>query len=358
MNNWQKIKEKLCSNTAKTIYGIIFVVAVGVGLYWVHINRSQAREAVKPLQKQMENIYTGNSTIYEIKTSPDGKTDNKTRAVNNENVQSKFEAESKKVVKKDLGDNVIIYDEPSSNLLGAKQSKVLLAPVDLFPTSKTNKHVEVQGAYAPFGRKIRCQLATSVNSVNKNSPIIAQVMENLEWEGEVIIPAGVEVHTMISSSTSDRIVTNQKFKLIFPFVDDSSGYELNITGIALACDKTEDGLWGKDDGTAGIKGVVVDNSANIKMLATMATFVSGLGEGMVKTTTDYIGSTTEKEKGGDFQSALGTALQKSLERAATELLNDAKQAIHYVEVQAGTEFYIYTTQIIDVDDIKKGVKNK
>ena len=125
-----------------------------------------------------------------------------------------------------------------------------------------------------------------------------------------------------------------------------------INAITLACDRTETS-WAKIDGSAGIKGDVISNKDQQRLYAYLASFISGLGEGMVSENEDVSGSTTTKTTGGTFADALGKAFQKSANDISNQLFKDLSQNMFYVEVRAGTEFYLYITQDLYVTEANK-----
>jgi len=189
---------------------------------------------------------------------------------------------------------------------------------------------------------------------NLQTPIIAMVTEPLWWNGKEIIPAGVIVHGVAASSPMrDRVGAGTKWVLVWPHRNEWNGKRLILDAIALACDRTEN-AWSKIDGSAGIKGDVISNDDQKRMYAYMASFISGLGEGMVSENEDITGSTTTKTTGGTFADALGKAFQKSASDVSDQLFKDLSKSIFYVEARAGTEFYLYVRQDIRISEASKG----
>ena len=206
---------------------------------------------------------------------------------------------------------------------------------------------------APYGRLLRCELANTISTASNQTPIIALVTESLWWDGVEIIPAGVEVHGTVSGMTGGRIGTGSSWKVVYPFRDARSAFQLDLAGIALDCNRTET-HWGKSDGSFGIRGRLISNADQAQMAAVFAKFISGVGSGMVSQRNDYIGGSTISTTGGDWKDSIGTGLKEAFQQVAKNYLDQAAKEVAYVEAEAGTEFYIYVQQIIDPAKAARG----
>lgn len=206
---------------------------------------------------------------------------------------------------------------------------------------------------APYGRLLRCELANTISTASSQTPIIALVTESLWWDGVEIIPAGVEIHGTVSGMTAGRIGTGSSWKVVYPFRDERSAFQLDLTGIALDCNRTEN-HWGKSDGSFGIRGRLISNADQAQMAAVFAKFISGVGSGMVSQNYNYTGGSTITTTGGDWKDSIGTGLKEAFQQVAKNYLDQAAKEIAYVEAEAGTEFYIYVQQIIDPAKAARG----
>lgn len=206
---------------------------------------------------------------------------------------------------------------------------------------------------APYGRLLRCELANTISTASNQTPIIALVTEALWWDGVEIIPAGVEVHGTVSGMTGGRIGTGSGWKVVYPFRDERSAFQLDITGIALDCNRTESD-WGKSDGSFGIRGRLISNADQAKMAAVFAKFISGVGTGMVSQRNDYTGGSTISTTGGSWKDSIGSGLKDAFQQVAKNYLDAAAKEVAYIEAEAGTEFYIYVQQIIDPSKAARG----
>lgn len=227
-------------------------------------------------------------------------------------------------------------------------------PIALYTASPSTVAVDPDSISAPYGQLLRCELVLTVETSNLQTPIVALVTEPLWWNGVEIIPAGVIVHgTAASSGMRDRVGTGRNWVLTWPHRNDMNGKTLILNATALACDRTES-TWSDTDGSAGIKGQIISNEDQKKLLAYIASFISGLGDGMVEESEDTTGSTTTKTTGGKFQDALGKALAKSAGDISSQLMKELAKNASYVKAQAGTEFYLYITQDIIINEAGKG----
>src|SRR5208337_5189465 len=120
--------------------------------------------------------------------------------------------------------------------------------------------------FAPFGRLVKCQLVDTLDSVTARSePIVALVNEDLDWNGEVIIPAGTEAFSyarpepIIDAAGVGRLVDDGDWTLVMPGGGGrENGRELLLKARAIdrreieLSDKGRAGSWGIDDGSDGL----------------------------------------------------------------------------------------------------------
>lgn len=206
------------------------------------------------------------------------------------------------------------------------------------------------GSFAPFGRMIKCELVNTINTTNLHTPIIGLVTEALWWDGQEIIPAGCEVHGVATSTAvRDRIGSIERWVIVYPHRNRDNGKEMILNGVVLDYNRTETG-WAKTDGSAGIRGRVITNKDQQQMYLFIASFISGLGQGLISQQQTSTWGTTTTTTGGKWQDALGSALAASFKQMTDQILKELAQNLTYVEAEAGTEFYLYVRQVIDVDD--------
>ncbi len=70
--------------------------------------------------------------------------------------------------------------------------------------------------FAPFGRLVPCELVITVDSSSIQTPIIGLVTEDIFHHGQLIIPAGTEVHgTAQVDRARERIASHGRWNLVW-----------------------------------------------------------------------------------------------------------------------------------------------
>jgi hypothetical protein len=201
--------------------------------------------------------------------------------------------------------------------------------------------------FAPFGRLVPCELVITVDSSSIQTPIVGLVTEDIFHHGQLIIPAGTEVHgTAQLDHARERIASNGRWTLVW-----QNGQELTISGIALDRERDSDtGTWGLTDGSAGLRGRLLktDNLAEVKLF--IASLLSGAAEAFTQTQVTPFGSYALPT----LQNAGLQGVQNVLDRYAQQILQTIERDGFYVRVPAGKQFYLYITQTIDEQDAKIG----
>lgn len=204
--------------------------------------------------------------------------------------------------------------------------------------------------YAPYGRMIPCETVVTLESSKLDTPVIGLVTEDVWHDGELIIPAGVEVHGRASLDRArERIAASGKWVLVWRDGSPLNGTELVLNGIAL--DRTKDettGEFGLRDGSAGLLGTLVktDNWQEIKLFA--ATFLGGMASGLqeLRSQGGMLGDLVQVPVASGRNAAL---------QGTTDVLNAYARQIQeaiardgfFVRVPAGKQFYLYVTETID-----------
>lgn len=201
--------------------------------------------------------------------------------------------------------------------------------------------------FAPFGRLIPCELVITVDSSSIQTPIVGLVTEDIFHHGQLIIPAGTEVHGSAQVDRArERIASNGRWTLVW-----QNGQELNVSGFALDHERdAETGMWGITDGSAGLRGKLLktDNLAEVKLY--IAALLSGAAEAFTDKQISAFGSFALPS----LQNAPLRGAQSVLDRYAQQILQAIERDGFYVRVPAGKQFYLYVTQTVDEDDAKIG----
>ena len=215
------------------------------------------------------------------------------------------------------------------------------------PVAVTKEGKKFSEDFAPFGRLIPCELVITVDSSSIQTPIVGLVTEDIFHHGQLIIPAGTEVHgTAQVDRARERIASNGRWTLVW-----QSGQELNVTGLALDRDRdAETGGWGITDGSAGLRGKLLktDNLAEVKLY--IAALLSGAAEAFTDKQVSAFGTFALPS----LQNAPLKGAQAVLDRYAQQILTAIERDGFYVRVPAGKQFYLYITQTVDEEDAKIG----
>ena len=210
-------------------------------------------------------------------------------------------------------------------------------------------------SYLPFGRLLRCELVNTVDSTNIETPIIGLITEEVWHDGRLIIPAGTEVHGIAQKTAArERIGSERKWVLVF-----QDGRELPLSGTVLDCapDAVKPGSWNETDGSAGLRGYMIASDKYAEAKAVLAAMISA-GAGAFPKTTNLIspltGGTTQIQNGG-FTDAISAGIQAGGQIYSKRLLESLQKDPYYVRVPAGTLFYLYVTQTVDLEKATTGL---
>lgn len=202
--------------------------------------------------------------------------------------------------------------------------------------------------YLPFGRLLRCELVNAVESTNIETPIIGLMTEDVWQAGRLVIPAGTEVHGLAQKTPArERIGSERQWVLVF-----QDGRELPLSGTVLdyAPDGTSGDRWEETDGSAGLRGYMIaaDKYAEAKaVLAAMISAGAGAFPSMTNIISPLTGGVTQIQ-GGGYQDAIAAGIQAGGQIYSQRLLEGLKNDPYYVRVPAGTTFYLYVSQTVEL----------
>jgi hypothetical protein len=220
----------------------------------------------------------------------------------------------------------------------------LVAETPKLPAKEGKKFSE---NFAPYGRLVPCELVITVDSSSIQTPIIGLVTEDIFHHGQLIIPAGTEVHGAAQVDRArERIASNGRWTLVW-----QDGQELNVSGLALDRDQDADtGTWAITDGSAGLRGKLLktDNLAEVKLF--VASLLSGAASAFTETRTSAFGTFAVPS----LQNAPLMGAQSVLDRYAQQILQTIERDGFYVRVPAGKQFYLYITQTVDEKEARIG----
>lgn len=201
---------------------------------------------------------------------------------------------------------------------------------------------------APYGRPLKCSLVFTLESTAEQAPLVGLVVEDQWWDGELVVPAGTEVHGKARVDRQrDRVFSAEDWVLVLPRQEGARhGREIRLRGVALDREEgTPDGLtWGMTDGSLGLRGAVLrsTNPEEVKLFA--ATFLSAAAAGLQESATGVFG---ESRVIATPRNAALEGTRAILDELADRLAAEVKRSGSYLRVPAGKEFYLYVTQTID-----------
>jgi hypothetical protein len=203
------------------------------------------------------------------------------------------------------------------------------------------------GLYAPAGRLIRAVTVNALNSASIETPIIALVTDDLWHDGELIIPAGTELHGRATADrTRDRIVSVGPWTIVW-----QTGEELTVQGIALDREDLMTRVGALDgDGVAGLKGQVIRSQSveEIKLFA--AAFLSGAASGLQQRQSTLLGT----EIVGSARNAGLSGASEVLDTYARQIAESIRRDGVFVAVPAGHPMYLYVIHTLDLGGARIG----
>ena len=216
-------------------------------------------------------------------------------------------------------------------------------PQTIFAT----KEQPISESFLPYGRMLRCELVNTVDSTNIDTPIIGLVTEDAWNHGRLVIPAGTEVHGLAQkSAVRERIGSDRRWFLVF-----QDGRELPVSGTVLdyALDARKADAWQESDGSAGLRGYLVKSDKYAEAKAILSSMISAGAGAFPQTTTllSPLGGATQINSGG-IENAFSAGLQAGGEIYSKRLLEQLDKNPYFVRVPAGSTFYLYVTQTIDL----------
>lgn len=241
------------------------------------------------------------------------------------------------------------YEAP---VVDTNQNATPEPPIEVF----TSTEETVGEVYAPKGRLIECRLVNTIESKNLQTPVIGIVMKDYWHNGVVVIKAGTEIHgTATGLASYDRIITAPEHTFVWRnFPEKESGWELTIKGKILNREIPDAVISKGDpdimltDGSAGLRGRVVENKDNALLGAILAKALVGFGDGISEriTLNSTTGSTTSSN--GSLQTAAGQSLKQAADLVSQQYLAELQQKGAYVQVPGGKTFYFYNDEAIDL----------
>ena len=184
------------------------------------------------------------------------------------------------------------------------------------------------------GRMIRCRIVNAIDSGSLQTPIIATTTEPVYHLGKLVIPLNSQVHGSASQAIAeDRLGTNSQWVIIL-----RDGKEVEVQAMALTREfNAQTGRYGSVDGSAGIRGVRIEDGKEQDWKILTASGIGALSKATKKYENGLLGSFS-----GFSTRNLGIDTGSSaIDQYAKRLEQEARESEAIVKVPAGTEFYLY-----------------
>ncbi|MEN3940318.1 TrbI/VirB10 family protein [Prosthecobacter sp. SYSU 5D2] len=195
--------------------------------------------------------------------------------------------------------------------------------------------------FAPRGMLFKAALVLTVDSSSLETPVLALVTEDVYWNGRLIVPAGTQVHAQASKGrVRDRMEITGTYTFVW-----ADGREYNINCVALDHVRLSDGSYGITDGSAGIRGQIIQNDQYAELKILVAEALQGIMNNQQDQFQTVYGLVPQNNS---RNAALGGGSQAA--SAYSGLLTKKLEAdLDFVRVAAGTQFYIFTKDVFEPD---------
>ena len=179
------------------------------------------------------------------------------------------------------------------------------------------------GDKLPMGTTIAAKLLNTVLSSDSNSPVMAEISEEIYWKNSVMIPAGTKA---IGQGTLDDGIERLQVRfhtLVFP-----DGQQHSLSALALL-----------GDGSSGIAGDFHSRTFPKQAGRFAGTFIGGLAQGLKDK--DSRGQAGIVFEPGSLKNGLLNGIAASSLDQANSLAQDSERLKPYLEVPGGAAFLLY-----------------
>ena len=250
-----------------------------------------------------------------------------------------------------------VYQDSANGRVRKEVKEYSMPVLDLYTSTESFNDIPLGEYFAPYGRIMKLQLINTIDSASGTSaPVVGILRESVYHNGLEILPAGLEIHGFSAGPLRDRIKCQKTWIAVWRTPGQPNyGKELKFTGIAIEDGEVSNsGHYTIESGSLGLKGYTIDTTVPAKLFSVASTFLAGMGQGYVESKVTSSGVLTEQTFGGDLQSGLGQATNRSATLLAQIMLDEIQKNGYYVRVPGGTNFNIYCTQTLSLAEAKKG----
>jgi hypothetical protein len=208
---------------------------------------------------------------------------------------------------------------------------------------------------APYGRLIPCETVVALESNRLDTPVIGLVTADVWHDGQLVIPAGAEVHGRAAlDRTRERLAVQGEWKIVWRTPTSDNGTEIGVQGLAL--DRELDArtaTFGERDGSAGLRGQIVKTSDDRELKLFAATFLASATAALqeARPTAGLLGdaSIPTATARNAVLAGTGAVLREQAQTIRESIARDG----FYLRVPAGKSFYLYVTQTLDLSQARR-----
>ena len=179
------------------------------------------------------------------------------------------------------------------------------------------------GDKLPMGSTIAAKLLNTVLSSDTNSPVMAEISEEIYWKNSVMIPAGTKA---IGQGTLDD--GTERLQVRFHTLVYPEGQQHSISALALL-----------GDGSSGIAGDFHSRTFPKQAGRFAGTFIGGLAQGLKDK--DSRGQAGIVFEPGSLKNGLLNGIAASSLDQANSLAQNTERLKPYLDVPGGTTFLLY-----------------
>lgn len=214
-----------------------------------------------------------------------------------------------------------------------------------------------KGPVAPVGRLLRVELLNAIDSSIQNNPVMGLVTHDLYWNGELLIPAGTEVHGMATIELArESLITGSAWQLVFVGNRGGipNGWVLPVVATALERqDKTGEGKsFGMSDMRLGLPGVRMEAEEYLQIKLFLSNFLGAAVSSLQSRRVNMFSGTSLVEE--TARNATLAGLADVLREFSQGVLKEIERIGFYLRIRAGTQFYLMIQEPLDLNRGKFG----
>ena len=163
-------------------------------------------------------------------------------------------------------------------------------------------------------------------------------MEDLWWNGKLIVPATAEVHGRAQfDRMRERVIATGNWSITF-----QDGRQIDLRAIALHEDLLPGGLVGEWEGSVGLKGRVLRASSHDEVKLFLASALSAVSGAMKQERPALLGAYNP----ASIRNAAASGASSVMDRYAQQVYEAIQKDGVYLHVPAGSRFYLYLDEAV------------